>query len=122
MFRSEIADIRHRTDHGHRQVIVPREPAHGLRQLRVGKERDFQTIQQAVNSARPGDVINIDPGEYPEQIVVDKDLTLNGSGEDSTIIKSPATLSADSFGKRFFVKEIPSPSGEFTATANVTHH
>jgi len=57
MFRSEIADIRHRTDRGHRHVIVPREPAHGPRKLGVGKGRDFQTIQQAVKSAGVGDVI-----------------------------------------------------------------
>ena len=102
MFNLDIADIHYRTHHGRRQVIAPREPAHGLR--RVSVPRDFQTIQQAVNSAGPGDTINIDPGRYPEQIVVDKDLKLIGSGRDSTIIESPATLIADSFGKRFIVE------------------
>jgi parallel beta-helix repeat protein len=81
---------------------VPREPVRSLRRLSV--PRDFQTIQQAVNSARAGDIINIDPGTYVEQIIIDKDLSLAGSGSDSTIIAAPAILSTDSFGKRFIVE------------------
>ncbi len=102
MFKSDIAALHHRTDHGRRQVIVPREPAHGLRRISV--PRDFQTIQQAVNSAHPGDIINIDPGTYVEQIIINKDLSLTGSGSDSTIIAAPTILSTDSFGKRFIVE------------------
>ena len=102
MFKSDIADIHHKTHRGHRQDIVPREPAHGLKRLNV--PRDFQTIQQAVRSAVPGDTINIDPGTYIEQVVIDKDLTITGSGARSTIIAAPTTLSTDSFGKRFIVE------------------
>jgi parallel beta-helix repeat protein len=102
VFKSDIADIHHKPHSGHRQDILPREPAHSLKRLNV--PRDFQTIQQAVRSAVPGDTINIDPGTYTEQVVIDKDLTITGSGASSTIIAAPTTLSTDSFGKRFIVE------------------
>ncbi len=51
-------------------------------------------IQAAVDAANPGDVIHIDAATYVEQVVVDKNLTLDGAGAGSTIIESPATLSA----------------------------
>ena len=38
--------------------------------LRVPK--DFCTIQEAVNAASPGDVILVDEGTYPEQVIVNK--------------------------------------------------
>ena len=41
------------------------------------------TIQDAVDNANPGDVIDIDPGTYAENVTVDKMLTLNGSGSGS---------------------------------------
>ncbi|AQS58763.1 right-handed parallel beta-helix repeat-containing protein [Desulforamulus ferrireducens] len=38
--------------------------------LRVPK--GYCTIQEAVNAARPGDVILVDEGTYPEQVIIDK--------------------------------------------------
>jgi hypothetical protein len=38
----------------------------------------YTTIQAAVNSAQPGDQVNVCAGTYPEQVVVDKPLTLLG--------------------------------------------
>lgn len=44
-------------------------------------------IQTAINSASPGDKIQLHPGTYDEQIVVDtKSLTIQGTG-DNTILK-----------------------------------
>ena len=50
---------------------------------------DGLTIQAAVQAAASGDVINVDPGTFFEtgQIVIDKNLTINGAGAGSTIIK-----------------------------------
>jgi nitrous oxidase accessory protein NosD len=39
---------------------------------------NFTTIATAVNTAAPGDEIEICPGVYPEQIVITKSLTLRG--------------------------------------------
>ena len=38
----------------------------------------FATIQDAVNSAIPGTVVNVCPGTYPEQVAINKRLTLQG--------------------------------------------
>jgi PGF-pre-PGF domain-containing protein len=50
------------------------------------------SIQHAVDNATDGDTINVQPGTYTEQVVVDRNVTLVGAGEDKTIIESPATL------------------------------
>jgi parallel beta-helix repeat protein len=39
---------------------------------------DFTSIQAAVDAAQPGDLIRVCPDVYPESVVVDKPLTLNG--------------------------------------------
>jgi len=40
----------------------------------------YRTIGDAISAARDGDVISIRPGVYPEAIVLDRDVTLSGSG------------------------------------------
>ncbi len=65
---------------------------------------NFSTIQSAVNAASAGDTIRISPGTFVEQVTIDKDLTLIGSGVDATIIRGPAVLSPDSFGKTSIVE------------------
>lgn len=47
---------------------------------------EFSAIQAAINAADEGDTINVAPGMYDEQVVIDKSLTLQGAG-DTTIIK-----------------------------------
>ncbi len=43
-------------------------------------------IQDAIDDAT-GTTIHIDPGTYVEDVIIDKSLTINGSGEDLTFIK-----------------------------------
>src|SRR5271168_2044516 len=44
---------------------------------------DFSTIQAAVNAAYPGDVIQVDPGIYAEQVTISFSLTLEGAQADN---------------------------------------
>jgi nitrous oxidase accessory protein NosD len=45
----------------------------------------FTSIQAAIDAASPGDTITIGPGKYVENLVVDRPLTLQGSG-DGTVL------------------------------------
>ncbi len=50
------------------------------------------TIQAAVNTAASNDVIFVRAGTYTEQVhIVNKTLTLRGSGADSTIVRMPSS-------------------------------
>jgi nitrous oxidase accessory protein NosD len=44
------------------------------------------TIQGAIDLAAAGDTIDVGPGTYVENVVVDRSLTLRGSGDDSVIL------------------------------------
>jgi hypothetical protein len=59
---------------------------------------DYPTIQAAINAAKPGDTVKVLPGTYTEQLIIDKSITLLGSGEASTFINEPTTIVPDSLG------------------------
>jgi parallel beta-helix repeat protein len=46
----------------------------------------YATIQQAINAATDGDSINVSPGTYNENVLVNKAISLVGAGADTTII------------------------------------
>ena len=56
---------------------------------------NFTTIADAVNTAAPGDQIEICPGVYPQQIVITKPLTLRGiqSSGFNQVLLQPAVTS-----------------------------
>lgn len=43
---------------------------------------EFKTIQEALNAAEPGDVILIASGDYTENLLITKSVTLQGDGRD----------------------------------------
>jgi nitrous oxidase accessory protein NosD len=47
---------------------------------------DFSSIQEAIDAARPGDMITVGPGTYEENLVIEKPLTLRGAGPDRTTV------------------------------------
>jgi parallel beta-helix repeat protein len=70
---------------------LPTEAAPGPREsLQV--PREFPTIQAAVDAAAPGDHITVDAGTYPEEVVIEKDVDVRGTGVGATVIKAPARL------------------------------
>lgn len=80
----------------------------------------FPTIQAAINAASPGNTIKVLPGTYTEQITINKNLILVGSGAKSTIIRAPATLDTNVIG-RTYIAQISSSAkviiGGFTINA-----
>ena len=40
---------------------------------------DYTSIQEAVNAAQPGDIIEVQSGTYYENVVVNNSLTLKGN-------------------------------------------
>jgi len=62
----------------------------------------YATIQAAVDAAKPGDVIEVNSGNYSEKLIINKNVTLRGldTGEgmpviDAGEIGSAVTISAD---------------------------
>jgi len=55
----------------------------------------YGNIQSAVDDASPGDTIQVSAGMYAEQVVINKDLTLQGIGDP--VIKVPASPAAFTF-------------------------
>ncbi|PKL66485.1 MAG: hypothetical protein CVV28_10815 [Methanobacteriales archaeon HGW-Methanobacteriales-1] len=51
-----------------------------------GNTGPLKTIQTAINKINSGGTIEIAPGTYYESLEISKSLTLNGSGQDQTII------------------------------------
>jgi parallel beta-helix repeat protein len=52
----------------------------------------FATIQLAVNAVPGGSTVDVCPGTYPEQVVINKNLTLQGiadAGQDAAVIVAP---------------------------------
>jgi hypothetical protein len=56
----------------------------------AGPGTHYLTIQAAVNGTNPGNAVEICPGTYPEQVVITKNLTLNGMGPTASVVVPPA--------------------------------
>src|SRR3989344_8940731 len=54
---------------------------------------NYTTIQDAINNASIGDVINVSAGTYDEDLVIDKTIELVGSPNLDTIIQPTNTPS-----------------------------
>ena len=48
--------------------------------------QEYATIQAAVNAARNGDIIEVDAGTYPENVIVNKTVTIKGYSATTTIV------------------------------------
>jgi hypothetical protein len=61
-------------------------------------------LQTEIDLASPGATVVLPAGTFVGQLRIDKDVTLVGAGEGSTILQSPATMSTDSLGNVFVVE------------------
>jgi parallel beta-helix repeat protein len=48
--------------------------------------QDYSTIQEAINHANPGDVVNVSAGTYYENLFIDKNLALMGENRETTVL------------------------------------
>jgi hypothetical protein len=48
----------------------------------------YSNVQAAINEASPGDTVALEPGVYRESIVLNKSITLVGSGDDTILLGS----------------------------------
>jgi parallel beta-helix repeat protein len=53
----------------------------------IDTDEYFDTINEAINNANPGDSIEVGSGKYLEYVVIDKPLTLIGEDNENTVIK-----------------------------------
>jgi len=75
------------TPEAHTSTAVPR--------LSVGPGADYARIQEAIDAAPAGSVIQIAPGTYVEHLTIAKPLTLRGAGWEQTRITVPLESAAD---------------------------
>jgi len=77
------------------QPLRPLEPPGPDRVIVVDPmDGHFSTIAGAVAAAEPGDRIELRPGTYPADVVVDKDVTIVGVGARDTVVVVPQPLPA----------------------------
>jgi parallel beta-helix repeat protein len=55
----------------------------GLEGREINVPDESQSIQAAINSAKPGDVVIVQPGIFPERLMMKPDVTVRSDGDDS---------------------------------------
>ena len=74
-------------------ILLATSAAHAAT-LTVSPNSEFQSIKKAITAAQPGDTIEVHPGIYNENLLIDKQITLigidrptiHGNGSGSVIV------------------------------------
>ena len=69
-------------------------PAQGATRHTLVVPRDFATVQAAIDAAAPGDRVEIRPGTYVGEVVINKDVDVIGAAIGTTIVKAPTALTS----------------------------
>jgi parallel beta-helix repeat protein len=85
-------------------MIIPLSPLPIANAAKITVPNDFPNIQEAIDAASDGDTIKILSGTYTEQLVINKDLKIEGAGAKSTIISAPAALDTNILGLTYIVE------------------
>ncbi len=64
--------------------------------LHYWKYNAFASVQEAVNAVKPGGTIHVRSGNYAEQLIIDKSITISGS-QGATVVPPPEGLAGFSF-------------------------
>lgn len=58
----------------------------------INTNQSYSTIQEAINNASNGDIIVVDNGTFPEQVVVNKSITLRNSTDAHPVINADEAI------------------------------
>jgi len=95
-------------------VILAPTPGMAASELHVGSGQPYTTIQAAVDAATAGDTVVVHPGTYNEQIVVNKQLTLQSSDNAEVTIIDGGQGTANQFQLPPFQQPPPGSPSQYT--------
>lgn len=85
--------------------------------------RTAQQIQDAIFAAKDGDIITIAPGRIQGRIVVDRPITLRGSGPERTIVDGRGrgtTIAVEAMGGQVRIEEMSIVGGKSQSGAGIS--
>jgi hypothetical protein len=80
----------------------------------------FTTISAAIAATSPGDVIDVCPGTYAEQLEIDKPLTIRGINGTPTIVAPSAGLNELPAGSGFYPQVLVNDAGREVRLLNLS--
>lgn len=87
--------------------------------ITIGPGFYYKSLSEIIAGAEPGTVINLQPGEYPDPLVVTKDVTIIGSKEGETVLSGAISVAgaADSEPIKLSISNVKLTGN---ATINIT--
>jgi hypothetical protein len=79
-------------------------PSGAPRTLQVGAEGQFTSIQQAIDEATSGSIVQVGPGRFEERLFITKPITIEGAGPDKTVIVSRTLTPSEGFERKLSEK------------------
>ncbi|MFZ3166287.1 MAG: hypothetical protein WA130_01645, partial [Candidatus Methanoperedens sp.] len=81
---------------------------------------NYPTIQQAVNNAATGDSIFVRSGVYPENVVINKDLNIEGEDRKTTVIDGKGSDSVRIFNVDVAIRGFTITNGRYGINAEIS--
>ncbi|MDP1991448.1 MAG: right-handed parallel beta-helix repeat-containing protein, partial [Syntrophales bacterium] len=74
------------------QYAIYVDQARGAASADGTQENPYRTIQEGIDHVSSGGTVHVAAGRYTENLFIDKDVTLTGSGADKTILDGSAAM------------------------------